>query len=130
MQRRTWILAAMLLVFTACDSESTTEEETSIVGTYTVQTINGHTLPYNNPSGEIQTSGTLVLRADNTYTVSLQGQFAGGGSANFTETGTYTYTNGDLALTSPEDGAVTHGVFTGTTLTVNGDDGIYVLKKN
>jgi hypothetical protein len=128
MNRTAWILAAAALLVTAC-ADDTTDPAASIVGVYTLQTIDGHTLPYAVES-EVQTGGTLQLKADSKWSVALAAHYVSGGDASFSDSGTYTYTDGDLALKSGTDGAVTHGTFSGTTLTIQGDDAIYVLKKN
>jgi uncharacterized lipoprotein NlpE involved in copper resistance len=129
MIRRTALLALLVFALPACTDDTSTSVETSFAGTYSIQTFNGHTLPYTNDA-EILNSGTLVLKTDNTWTVNFVSQHVGGGDASFSDHGTYTITGNNLALTSASDATVTTGVFTGTTLTVDGDDGVYVLKKN
>jgi hypothetical protein len=136
MLRRTLLpaLAMLVLAVPACNSDSSTEVEGSVAGTYTVQTIDGHTLPYV-VDGESQDAGTLVLKADNTYTVHLTGHVvAGGANISFDDHGTYTVdADGRLVLHSQTDATdTTAGTISGSTITLTDDDNgtVYVLKKS
>lgn len=123
-------MAALVLALPGCDvAGGTTGAETSIAGTYSVQTVDGHPLPYTLNS-QVLTAASLLLKTDNTWSVTFTSHFTAGGDSSESNNGTYTYSNNDLALKSALDASVSHGSFSGTTLTVNGDDGVYVLKKN
>ena len=130
MIRKVLLLAAVLIALPGCGDDTTTEVETSFVGSYTLQTFDGHSLPVTNSDDEVLTAGVLTLNANDTYSVTLTAHFVGGGDATFSETGTYTIVGNDLTLKSGTDQAETHGTFSGTTVTVMGDNGVYVLKKN
>src|SRR5687768_7635136 len=65
------LVAALLLVGAACGGDSTGPDEGSIVGSYTLRTINGQNLPYTTLSAGVNTaevlSSSLSLNTDGTF---------------------------------------------------------------
>jgi hypothetical protein len=77
----------------ACSSDSTAPTG-SVVGTYSLQRINGSPLPYTFPGGSTITADQMTLNADGTYTDIVQ--YSGGGAT--TEHGQYSATSGDISF--------------------------------
>lgn len=66
------LVAALLLVWAACGGNTATgPDEDSIVGSYTLRTINGQNLPYTTLSGGVNSaevlSSSLSLNTDGTF---------------------------------------------------------------
>ena len=135
------ILAGGLL--TACGDgggdggDATGPGGTSIFGTYTLETINGSSLPFvvfqvGNDKVEI-TAGSVQLNSDNTYSVSVTFRLTEAGTVT-TETdtgaGTFTATGSTIQFSDAGDGS---GPFTGSisgnTLTIIDDGDTFVFGK-
>lgn len=130
MIRRMLFLAALVLALPAC-GDNGTEAEASFAGTYTLQTIDGHALPFTGEE-EVVTSGSLILRADKTWTVTFTAHDASG-DASFTDGGTYTISGNSITLLSSEDNDnPVSGTFSGSTLTITDsvDATVYIFKKS
>ncbi len=130
----TVVLAGGLL--TACgEDDSTGTGGTSIFGTYTLQTVNGTSLPFviiqiGNDKLEI-TGGSVRLNSDNTFSVSLTLRVTEAGTVTTlteTETGTLTVTGSTVRLTDSA-GDVTTGSISGNTLTIIDEGDTFVLTK-
>ena len=71
MRRITTTIAALAFAATAasaCAGNDVTSPTTSVVGTYTLTSINGSALPYNFGNGTTLTSDQLIIRNDGSYT--------------------------------------------------------------
>ena len=108
----------------ACTGDSTGPE--SIEGTYTLQTMAGRSLPailLQDESGKFEiTSGSIVLRAPNAFTMSLTFRQTVGTqmtSETIEADGTWTRSGATVTLTS--DGEAVLATLSGRTLTLIGD---------
>jgi hypothetical protein len=139
MRRFALVLAAVvpLTLSGACGDDSTSPEAT-IFGSYTLQTVNGNTLPWRflvvgNDWAEI-TGGNGNINRDGTY--SLTGNFRvmeSGQTSTFSETSTGTYArNGNtITFTDQSNGATASGTISGSQITVTDEGGVvYVFRKN
>ncbi len=134
----TLVMAVALL--TACDGDSTGNGG-SIVGTYTLQTFNGASLPAGLPGGgpvapgtpvaiEELTAGSVRLNSGNTCSVSITIRTtftdATGNvtvtTDTATETCTYSVTGTTIQLDFPGEAPIT-GTISGNTITVVDEDG-------
>ncbi len=113
-------------LFTACDGDSTGNGG-SIVGTYTLQTLNGESLPAQRPGGgpvtmDELTAGSVRLNSDNTCSLSLtfQTTIDGTVTATDTETDTCTYsvTGTTIRFDFPSGEAPITGTISGNTITI------------
>jgi hypothetical protein len=103
-----------LVLLAACDDDDTATADTNVAGTYTLQTVNGQAPPATTVEDpgvsrlEV-TGGTFVLRADRTYTETLNTRtiLTNGSSTTGTQTEVGTYaTNGNTVLfTIPASGS-------------------------
>ncbi|HEV2147322.1 MAG TPA: hypothetical protein VGR37_07950 [Longimicrobiaceae bacterium] len=122
------LLLVLALVAGAC-SDGPTDARARVAGTYELQDVNGSSLPATiavAPEGRLEiTSGTMVLRADESYTetVRLRIIFNDGQTEteSFIENGTYSMTGGTITFTVPpslgEEGFSYTGEVSGRTLT-------------
>jgi hypothetical protein len=122
------VIALLLLVpmFAACDEEST-GPDTSHVGVYQLQTVNGQQVPvsFEEEGGVFTVTGaTLRLNADGTF--SMMAEFSTtveGDTTNETDTLTGTYTRSGNTVTfvhSGEDEGFETGTLSGDLLTTSG----------
>lgn len=120
------LLAGALL--TACDDDGTGPD--SIFGTYTLVTVNGEPLPYQEDGSEV-TAGWVRLNSDNTYEISVTIGPIGGTPQTETGEGTYSIDGSSIELSDPEGGTENlTGTLSGNTLTiVDGDGNAWVLRK-
>jgi hypothetical protein len=141
MRQLAFVLAAVisLSILGACgDDDSTGPSESSIVGSYTLQTVNGNTMPWRfvvvgndwieitGGSGDINTGGTYSLTLN--YRAMESGQ-----TTTFSETSTGTYTrNGNaVSFTDGSDGSRANGTVSGNQISVTDEDGVvYVFRRN
>ena len=140
MRQLACILAAVvpLSIFGACgDDEGTGPGESSIVGSYTLQTVNGNTLPWRylvlgNDWAEI-TGGSGTINANGSYSLTANFRTMESGQTDtFSETSTGTYVRSGNAITfTASDGTRASGVISGTQITVTDEDGIvYVFRRS
>ncbi len=133
----TVVLAGGLLTACGDDGDATGTGGTSIFGTYTLQTVNGSSLPFvviqvGNDKLEI-TAGSVRLNSDNTYSISISLRLTEAGTVT-TETdtgaGTYTASGSTIQFSDSGDG---EGPFTGSisgnTLTIIDEDVAFVFTK-
>jgi hypothetical protein len=126
MRRRSFL--ALLLVVAACGGGSTDTSTPSYVGTYTLRTIDGHTLPATLGSG-FQYGGSnatydiltdaYTLRADGTYSRTGTARTTNGTTvtpSTIAEQGTYGLVGGSIFITGPTTALV--GTLDGNTLTL------------
>jgi len=113
--RRTLRLVLVLVsaLAAACSGDGPTgSSEERVAGTYTMTQVNGQNLPmtvFQSSAGRVEvTSGTLVLRADRSYTETVQiriipvGESARNDQA--IENGTYTMSGTSITFTVPPSG--------------------------
>ena len=112
-------LAPLLLAvgMAACANDATAPS-TSVEGTYSLQRINGTTLPYTFSNGLQLAGDQLVLNTDGTFTDIAR--YSDGRSS--TEVGYYTSLNGSITFNDQTSGSSYQGSLSGTVLTeiVNG----------
>jgi hypothetical protein len=111
---------------------------TVITGGYTLQTVNGNTLPWRflvvgNDWAEI-TSGSGNINSDGTYSMRVNYRVRESGQeSTFSETSTGTYVrNGNaITFTDAADGSRASGTVSGNQISVTDEDGIvYVFRRN
>ena len=116
MRRITTTIAALAFAATAasaCAGNDVTSPTTSVVGTYTLKSINGSALPYNFGNGTTLTSDQLIIRNDGSYTETAY--FSDGSST--TEQGYYTNNNGAITFNDQTDQVTYQGSLSGRVLT-------------
>lgn len=136
MRRLILALGAVLLL--ACGGSDSTGPDGSIVGSYTLQTVNGNNLPWRflvfgndwaeitGGSGNINNGGTYSLTFN--YRVMESGQ-----TTTFSETsiGTYVQNGNAVTFTDQSDGSSASGTVTGSQISVTDEDGfVYVFRRN
>ena len=133
---RKLLLIPALALLGACGDKTggaadVTDPSSGIAGTYTLQTVNGTSLPFvtfqlGNDKVEV-TAGSAQLNSDNTYSYSITLTDTTAGTVTTTidtGTGTYTVTGTTIQFSDPGDGS---GAFTGSisgntiTVVVDGD---------
>lgn len=133
--RRFTLLAVLLLApfLPGCKGDSPTDPTPKAQGTYTLKTVNATALPaviFQSADGRIEIiSGTTVLRADNSYTETLQARviYTSGGSETtpLVESGTYSVTGSTVTFTVPANAGEPSfsytGAVSGRTLTYTYD---------
>ena len=136
-------LAFLLFGLVACGDNGT--EPDSILGTYTLQTVNdeefGFTFRTINPDGtqsiteftaahmDLNPQSSCEVSETFTTTVFDQfGNFAGETTMTSTDPCTFEFSNGAITLNYP-DGRVETGSIVGSTLTLNRGDDVWVFRK-
>jgi hypothetical protein len=132
MNRRAFLVLSFVLA--ACGSDSSTEPS-SIVGTWTLQTINGSPLPFvvaqSGSDKEEVLSEVVTLSAGGTFTESSTLRLTVSGTVttqSFPETGTYTVSGSTLTLRS-SDGSTGTATWSGNTLTGSAEGFVFVYKR-
>jgi len=120
---KTWIAVAVLVAAAACGSDDSTSPTLGANGTWSLQSINGSALPVTIGSGSQTVSviaSTLTISSNGNYNevVTLRPL---GATANttFTETGTWSFTNGMVTFNDQTDGITYTGSVSGNSLTEN-----------
>src|SRR5947209_6617228 len=108
---RRYLAIAMVAALAACNADSTAPTGT-IVGTYSLRSINGLALPYTFANGTTLMSDMLTLNADGTFTD--YSTYGNGQTA--TEVGYYSNVNGSLQFTD-NTGFSFQGSVSGNVLT-------------
>lgn len=127
MRRGITLVAFLGLV--ACSDKGTTDVNTSVTGTYALQTINGSSLPttlssFGGAGGQdVIQSGTFALKADGTWTFTLNAT-SSGRQATVTRDCCYsgTWTQGGTTVTLQPSVA---NSWTGPNATVSGNNLTY-----
>jgi Lipocalin-like domain len=118
---KAWIAAAILVAAGACGSDDPTSPIAGASGTWNLQSINGSALPVTIGTG---TQAVTVIAS--TLTISTNGNYnevvtlrPAGTTSNttFTETGTWSVTNGVVTFNDQTDGITYNGTVSGNTLT-------------
>jgi hypothetical protein len=133
---RRLIALALALTVVACGSDdSTAPSNSSIAGTWSLQTINGSPLPFTlapAPTKIEILSATAIINSNGTWTSSSQTRTTLGTQAPTTTTetdnGTYTISGSTIALRS-SDGTVESGTISGNTFTQVESGFTFVFKK-
>ena len=127
-----WRLAAI-----ACGSDdSTTPTQSSVAGTWNLQTINGSALPFTvatSPAKIEVLSDVVNVSSNGTYTSSEQTRTTIGTQVTTntsTDAGTYTLNGNNVAILSNTAGSTAQaGVVSGNTLTVTQSGLTFVFQK-
>jgi hypothetical protein len=137
MLRRSFLSAlAGLALLTAC-GDSSGPGETDIVGSYTLQTMNGNALPWRaivigNDWFEF-TSGSGSINADGTYSLTLNwrestsGQIDSGAEPSV---GTYSRNGNAITFTDASDGSTIVGTITGRQISITSEGIVLVFVRN
>lgn len=128
---------AVILAAVACGSDdSTTPTQTSVAGTWTLQTINGSPLPFTvatSPAKIEWLSSVVNVTSNGTWTSSLQVRTTVNGQASTTtstDAGTYTLSGNNVAILSSSPGSTAQaGTINGNTLTVSQQGFVFVYTK-
>lgn len=104
------LLAAMSLA--ACNNDSTSPNG-SVVGSYSLRTVNGSSLPYTFSNGAVLVSDQLTLNSDGTYFD--QATFSNASPS--TEQGTWSVNNNLITLNDQTDQLTYTASVSGTVLT-------------
>ena len=105
-------LLAALVALAACNNDATSPS-VSLVGTYSLRTVNGNPLPYTFSNGSVLVSDQLTLNSDNSY-VDLA-TFSNGSSA--AEQGFWSSNNNVITFDDRTDGIQYTGSLSGSVLT-------------
>ena len=138
-----FFLAGLLILSQGCgvgDSPTTptTTTPTPITGTYTLQSVNGQSLPWviqveiGDLAGMELTAGSITLNQDMTCSSSLTGKLTDSGTVSpitTTDVGTYTHANGAVTLTWTSDGSTLSGSIVGSQLTLADGSDVFLLGK-
>jgi hypothetical protein len=120
------VAAAAVALLAACGSDSTGPRNANVAGTYTLNTVNGASLPYTVPNTgdnvEIVQAATITLNGDSTYAVNATGTLNGSAGTLVTDAGSYSVAGTQVTFTSTaipgaHYTAVASGTGTSTTLT-------------
>lgn len=120
------LLLALAAAAIGCGSTTDTGNDT-IVGTYTLVSVNGNALPTKNNNGATISAGSLSLGADGAFAFSETDS-----DGSHMTAGTYAVSGNNITFTpsTPGESGAT-GVVDGTTLTVQAsDEGTLVLHKS
>lgn len=125
-------LAALAVLATGCSRDSPVEPDEQVVGSYTLMAFNGEALPtvaVQEPGGTLEiVSGSLVLRADGTFTEILNIIVTPTGEeAQEVEeelAGNFSVSGRTVSFSSPQnswqgtasDGSIVYGLFGGSLL--------------
>ncbi len=138
MLRRSFLSAlAGLALLAACGGDSTGPGETNVVGSYTLQTVNGNNLPWRaivigNDWFEIA-SGSGSINADGTYSLtfnwreSIAGQTDEGSESSV---GTYTRNGNAITFRDASDGSTASGTISGRQISVTVEGVVLVYVRN
>jgi len=110
--RKLVFLAAGLVALAACNNDSTSPNG-SVTGTYSLQTVNGSSLPYTFSDGSVLVSDRLSLNSNGTY-VDIA-TFSN--STTSTEQGLWSINNNLITFNDQTDGLQYTGSLSGSVLT-------------
>lgn len=119
-------LAGLVLAALACRAGDATSPTVSIVGNYSLRTVNGGSLPYTFSNGARLTGDLLTINADGTYTD--VGYYSNQGTT--TEQGTYSDNNGSIVFDDLTDGITYQASLSGSVLTEINSGYTEVYQKN
>ena len=128
-------LAFLVLGLVACGDDVMGPED--IAGTYTLQSIDGHTLPWvilqvgNTYSMKVMAE-SITIDQNMTCSRSITATLTDGGTVTTvtdTDVCTYTFVNGAIMLTWASDGSTDSGSIVGSQLTLTPDGDILIFRK-
>lgn len=137
MRRHLALCLSAMLTFAACADETPAGPGSAadVVGTYTLRTVNGQTLPSVIRQGggaRVELTGfTLTLNPDATYSGVITARYVSGTStADATERtrGTYTLDGRAITLVDTQAASITGTVGAGT-MTLRDDEGVLVFRR-
>lgn len=121
--RRTALSVIAVTLITACGGDSTAPK-TTVAGTWSLQSINGASLPASFPPSNgstiTVTASTLNMVANGTYNEVISLRIVTGAATTTTtvsEVGTWTENNGSVFFSDQTDKTTYQGSVTGNTLT-------------
>jgi hypothetical protein len=128
-------LAFLVLGLVACGDDVMGPED--IAGTYTLQSIDGHTLPWvilqvGNTYSIKVTAGSITINQNMTCSRSITATLTDGGTVTTvtdTDVGTYTFVNGAIMLTWASDGSTDSGSIVGSQFTLTTDGDVLIFRK-
>ena len=123
-------LALLVLGLVACGDDVIGPED--IAGTYTLQSINGQSLPWGPEAGVEITAGSITINQSMTCSRSLTGTATDGGTVvtvTDTEVCTCTFVNGVITFTWDSDGSTDSGSIVGSQLTITVDGDVLIFRK-
>ena len=117
------LVSATTLGLSGCGSDRVVTPPAGLEGGYTLETVNGETLPFlksESPSERVEVvSGSLTLRLDRTYSGEIVEQWTIGGNTELfpeTSAGTFSVSGNQLTFTEGGSGAVYHGTINGNRI--------------
>lgn len=129
------VCACLALSLTGCGGDSTSPGGSNVVGTYTLQTVNGGTLPYSTDLGGgillRITAGRITLNADRTFSTAISYEVRQGTSTSSdtdTDNGTYEEANGAVRMTFG-DGTQIAGTVSGNTFSLSIEGDVFVFRR-
>ncbi len=133
------VTAVATLVAAACGDKGVTDPP-QIVGTYVLQSVNGHALPYvipgETPADDFAlTAGSIVLMAGGAFTMSVSMRYSNAGSSadvTMNASGTYAVSGATVTFTvvDPESGSSTFvATLSDRTLTVSEEGETWVFRR-
>jgi hypothetical protein len=137
MVRRSFLSAlAALALIAACGGDSTGPGDTNIVGSYTLQTVNGNPVPWRaivigNDWFEIR-GGSGSINADGTYSLTFHWRESVAGlpdEGSESSVGTYTR-NGNAITFRDASGSTASGTITGRQISVTSEGVVLVYVRN
>jgi len=128
-------LAFLVLGLVACGDDVIGPED--IAGTYTLQSVNGQSLPWvilqvGDTYSMLVTAGSITINKSMTCSRSLTVTETDGGTVTTTtdtEVCTYTFVNGAITFSWGSDGDTDSGSIVGSQLTLNTENEILILRK-
>jgi hypothetical protein len=108
--RRIALLAAVIAL-AACTNDSTSPNG-SVIGSYSLRTINGNTLPYTFSNNDVLVSDRLTLNSDGSYF-----DVASFSNGQSTEQGTWSINNNLITFNDQSDGITYSASLSGNVLT-------------
>jgi len=123
-------LAFLVLGLVACRDDVIGPED--IAGTYTLQSVNGQSLPWVLEAGIEVTAGSVTINENMTCSRSLTATLTDGGTVvtvTNTDEGTYTFVNGAIMFAWDSDDSTDSGSIVGSRLTLSADGDVLILRK-
>jgi hypothetical protein len=111
-------LLLSVIALAACNNDSTSPNG-SVVGSYSLRTINGTNLPYTFSDGSVLVSDQLTLNSNGTYVDIATFSNAGSNS----EQGTWSVNNNLISFNDQTDGISYQGSVSGSVLTESFSNG-------
>ena len=134
---RKFVLGLAALAVLGCGGDST-GPSASAVGTWSLQTINGSSLPLTvaflaSPLYRLEVvSDTYVVSANGTYTEAYTSRETNGSTITTqtdTDNGTWTQNNNAITLTDSDDGSVVTATISGDIITANLSGVVFIYER-